>query len=163
MLLCWPNLFLFAMSRCSPGYTGNPQTPGGSCQECECDQYGSMPVPCDPATGVCTCKPGFTGWKCAGCEHRYARDGMKCTCTYTNKILENTWLFSIFQKFNPAIAEVSCVASFEMLVVFLTTLAFWSIFFFFTSLETKEVHVTSRQINILHAAFFTECGQSVSK
>ncbi|XP_010705705.1 laminin subunit alpha-2-like [Meleagris gallopavo] len=64
--------------RCSPGYTGNPQTPGGSCQECECDQYGSMPVPCDPTTGVCTCKPGFTGWKCAGCEHRYARDGMKC-------------------------------------------------------------------------------------
>lgn len=55
------------------------------------------------------------------------------------------------------------MASFEMLVVLLTTLAFWSIFFFFTSLETKEVHVTSRQINILHAAFFTECGQSVSK
>ncbi|KAK0682552.1 LAMA2 protein, partial [Pygoscelis papua] len=64
--------------RCSSGYTGNPQTPGGSCQECECDQYGSLPVPCDPVTGQCTCKPGFTGWKCVGCEHRHARDGMKC-------------------------------------------------------------------------------------
>uniref|UniRef100_A0A672UXB2 Laminin subunit alpha-2 n=1 Tax=Strigops habroptila TaxID=2489341 RepID=A0A672UXB2_STRHB len=64
--------------RCSSGYMGNPQTPGGSCQECECDQYGSLPVPCDPVTGQCTCKPGFTGWKCAGCEHRHARDGMKC-------------------------------------------------------------------------------------
>uniref|UniRef100_A0A8C6IUD9 Laminin subunit alpha-2 n=1 Tax=Melopsittacus undulatus TaxID=13146 RepID=A0A8C6IUD9_MELUD len=64
--------------RCSPGYTGNPQTPGGSCQECECDRYGSLPVPCDPVTGQCTCKPGFTGWKCAGCEHRHARDGMRC-------------------------------------------------------------------------------------
>ncbi|XP_074943697.1 laminin subunit alpha-2 isoform X1 [Phalacrocorax aristotelis] len=64
--------------RCSSGYTGNPQTPGGSCQECECDRYGSLPVPCDPVTGRCTCKPGFTGWKCAGCEHRHARDGMKC-------------------------------------------------------------------------------------
>ncbi|NWS67194.1 LAMA2 protein, partial [Crotophaga sulcirostris] len=64
--------------RCSPGYTGNPQIPGGSCQECECDQYGSLPVPCDPVTGQCTCKPGFTGWKCVGCEHRHARDGMKC-------------------------------------------------------------------------------------
>uniref|UniRef100_A0A663M1F7 Laminin subunit alpha-2 n=1 Tax=Athene cunicularia TaxID=194338 RepID=A0A663M1F7_ATHCN len=64
--------------RCSSGYVGNPQTPGGSCQECECDQYGSLPVPCDPVTGRCTCKPGFTGWKCAGCEHRHARDGMKC-------------------------------------------------------------------------------------
>ncbi|XP_065536989.1 laminin subunit alpha-2 isoform X6 [Lathamus discolor] len=64
--------------RCSSGYTGNPQTPGGSCQECECDRYGSLPVPCDPVTGQCTCKPGFTGWKCAGCEHRHARDGMRC-------------------------------------------------------------------------------------
>ncbi|KAM6406959.1 laminin subunit alpha-2 isoform 4-T4 [Pluvialis apricaria] len=64
--------------RCSSGYTGNPQAPGGSCQECECDQYGSLPVPCDPVTGRCTCKPGFTGWKCVGCEHRHARDGMKC-------------------------------------------------------------------------------------
>ncbi|XP_065689371.2 laminin subunit alpha-2 isoform X1 [Patagioenas fasciata] len=64
--------------RCSSGYTGNPQVPGGSCQECECDRYGSLPVPCDPVTGQCTCKPGFTGWKCAGCEHRHARDGMRC-------------------------------------------------------------------------------------
>ncbi|NXJ95351.1 LAMA2 protein, partial [Corythaixoides concolor] len=64
--------------RCSSGYMGNPQTPGGSCQECECDRYGSLPVPCDPVTGQCSCKPGFTGWKCAGCEHRHARDGMKC-------------------------------------------------------------------------------------
>ncbi|NXW31629.1 LAMA2 protein, partial [Phaetusa simplex] len=64
--------------RCSSGYTGNPQTPGGSCQECECDRYGSLPVPCDRVTGQCTCKPGFTGWKCVGCEHRHARDGMKC-------------------------------------------------------------------------------------
>uniref|UniRef100_A0A8B9EMM7 Laminin subunit alpha-2 n=1 Tax=Anser cygnoides TaxID=8845 RepID=A0A8B9EMM7_ANSCY len=64
--------------RCSPGYTGNPQTLGGSCQECECDRYGSLPVPCDPVTGQCTCKPGFTGWKCDGCEHRHAHDGMKC-------------------------------------------------------------------------------------
>ncbi|XP_061234265.1 laminin subunit alpha-2 isoform X6 [Neopsephotus bourkii] len=64
--------------RCASGYTGNPQTPGGSCQECECDRYGSLPVPCDPVTGQCTCKLGFTGWKCAGCEHRHARDGMRC-------------------------------------------------------------------------------------
>ncbi|NXA35500.1 LAMA2 protein, partial [Eudromia elegans] len=64
--------------RCSSGYTGNPQAPGGSCQECECDPYGSQPIPCDPVTGQCTCKPGFTGWKCVGCEHRHARDGMKC-------------------------------------------------------------------------------------
>lgn len=120
--------FLFAMSRCSPGYTGNPQTLGGSCQECECDQYGSMPVPCDPATGVCTCKPGFTGWKCAGCEHRYARDGMKCICTYTNTILENT-RFPYFRNSILLLQQSVVWLPLKMLVMFLTALAFWSIFF----------------------------------
>ncbi|XP_062980764.1 laminin subunit alpha-2 isoform X3 [Elgaria multicarinata webbii] len=63
---------------CSSGYTGNPRIPGGSCQECECHPYGSLPVPCDPVTGQCTCKPGSTGWKCAGCEPRHAREGIAC-------------------------------------------------------------------------------------
>lgn len=122
--------FLFAMFRCSPGYTGNPQTLGGSCQECECDQYGSLPVPCDPVTGQCTCKPGFTGWKCDGCEHRHARDGMKCICTYTNVILENFCLFVIFLLLQ---RSVVVWLPLKILVEFLPTLAFWSIFF--TSLE----------------------------
>ncbi|KAJ7341923.1 hypothetical protein JRQ81_007908, partial [Phrynocephalus forsythii] len=64
--------------RCSPGYTGNPRIPGGSCQECECHPHGSLPVPCDPVTGQCKCKPGSTGWKCAGCEPRHAREGIAC-------------------------------------------------------------------------------------
>ncbi|XP_006029235.2 laminin subunit alpha-2 [Alligator sinensis] len=64
--------------RCSSGYAGDPKTPGGSCQECECDPYGSLPIPCDPVTGQCTCKPGSTGWTCSGCKHRHVRDGMKC-------------------------------------------------------------------------------------
>uniref|UniRef100_A0A8C6VI31 Laminin subunit alpha 2 n=1 Tax=Naja naja TaxID=35670 RepID=A0A8C6VI31_NAJNA len=64
--------------RCSPGYTGNPKIPGGSCQECECHPHGSLPVPCDPLTGQCVCKPGSTGWKCAGCEPWHAREGIAC-------------------------------------------------------------------------------------
>uniref|UniRef100_A0A670YWM6 Laminin subunit alpha 2 n=1 Tax=Pseudonaja textilis TaxID=8673 RepID=A0A670YWM6_PSETE len=64
--------------RCSPGYTGNPKIPGGSCQECECHPHGSLPVPCDPLTGQCVCKPGSTGWKCAGCEAWHAREGIAC-------------------------------------------------------------------------------------
>ncbi|XP_004673900.1 PREDICTED: laminin subunit alpha-2 isoform X2 [Condylura cristata] len=64
--------------RCAPGYTGSPSSPGGSCQECECDPYGSLPVPCDPVTGVCTCRPGAIGQKCDGCRHWHAREGMEC-------------------------------------------------------------------------------------
>ncbi|EGW09988.1 Laminin subunit alpha-2 [Cricetulus griseus] len=70
--------------RCAPGYTGSPSSPGGSCQECECDPYGSLPVPCDAVTGLCTCRPGATGRKCDGCEHWHAREGTECVCTYTN-------------------------------------------------------------------------------
>lgn len=64
--------------RCAPGYTGSPSSPGGSCQECECDPYGSLPVPCDRVTGLCTCRPGATGRKCDGCEHWHAREGAEC-------------------------------------------------------------------------------------
>ncbi|XP_047413783.1 laminin subunit alpha-2 isoform X7 [Sciurus carolinensis] len=64
--------------RCAPGYTGSPRSPGGSCQECECDPYGSLPVPCDPVTGLCTCRPGATGRKCDGCKHWHAREGTEC-------------------------------------------------------------------------------------
>lgn len=64
--------------RCAPGYTGSPSSPGGSCQECECDPHGSLPVPCDPVTGFCTCRPGATGPKCDGCEHWHAREGTEC-------------------------------------------------------------------------------------
>ena len=81
-------LIFFALSlfkfRCAPGYAGSPSSPGGSCQECECDPHGSLPVPCDPVTGICRCRPGATGPKCDGCKHWHAREGMECVCTYTN-------------------------------------------------------------------------------
>ncbi|XP_036103655.1 laminin subunit alpha-2 [Molossus molossus] len=64
--------------RCAPGYTGSPSSPGGSCQECECDPHGSLPGPCDAVTGLCTCRPGATGPKCDGCEHWHAREGTAC-------------------------------------------------------------------------------------
>ncbi|KAM4771006.1 laminin subunit alpha-2 [Rhinophrynus dorsalis] len=64
--------------RCASGYTGNPGIPGGFCQECKCNPYGSLSVVCHPTTGQCTCKPGATGQKCAGCTHRHAREGLLC-------------------------------------------------------------------------------------
>nr|XP_013006500.1 laminin subunit alpha-2 isoform X4 [Cavia porcellus] len=64
--------------RCAPGYTGSPSSPGGSCQECECDPYGSLPVPCDRVTGLCMCRPGATGHKCDSCQPGHAREGAEC-------------------------------------------------------------------------------------
>ena len=96
-------LISFALSlfkfRCAPGYTGSPSSPGGSCQECECDPHGSLPVPCDPVTGICTCRPGATGRKCDGCEQGHAREGMECVCTYTNLIIGFGGLGSISVSF----------------------------------------------------------------
>ncbi|KAM9317105.1 laminin subunit alpha-2 [Gastrophryne carolinensis] len=64
--------------RCASGYTGNPSVPGGSCQECECNPYGSLSAICHPRTGQCTCKPGSSGLKCAGCTPRHVRQGPLC-------------------------------------------------------------------------------------
>ncbi|XP_071997663.1 laminin subunit alpha-2 isoform X3 [Engystomops pustulosus] len=64
--------------RCASGYTGNPSIPGGSCQECECNPYGSMSMICHPSTGQCVCKPEATGLKCAGCTERHVREGPLC-------------------------------------------------------------------------------------
>lgn len=86
-------------SRCSLGYTGSPNSPGGSCQECECDPYGSMPVPCDPVTGLCTCRPGAIGQKCDGCKHWHAREGMECVCTYTNLAISSGALIPFLSHF----------------------------------------------------------------
>ncbi|KAG8444246.1 hypothetical protein GDO86_009434 [Hymenochirus boettgeri] len=64
--------------RCAPGYSGNPNIPGGSCQECECNPYGAQSMVCHTTTGQCQCKAGSTGLKCAGCTDRHAREGPLC-------------------------------------------------------------------------------------
>nr|DBA26649.1 TPA: hypothetical protein GDO54_010888 [Pyxicephalus adspersus] len=64
--------------RCASGFTGNPSIPGGSCQECECNPYGSVSMICHPSTGQCSCKPEATGLKCAGCTQRHVREGPLC-------------------------------------------------------------------------------------
>ncbi|MGH0147204.1 UNVERIFIED_CONTAM: hypothetical protein FKN15_055746 [Acipenser sinensis] len=57
--------------RCSPGFYGDPRSPGGSCQECKCDPNGSLPLPCDQLTGQCQCKQGTTGLACERCMERH--------------------------------------------------------------------------------------------
>ncbi|KAG7265693.1 hypothetical protein CRUP_031017, partial [Coryphaenoides rupestris] len=47
--------------RCASGYHGNPQMPGGRCEECKCTAWGALPGPCDPVSGQCRCRGGASG------------------------------------------------------------------------------------------------------
>ncbi|XP_038249040.1 laminin subunit alpha-1 [Dermochelys coriacea] len=57
--------------RCSLGYYGNPEMPGGSCQQCQCNPSGSIHNNCNPISGQCLCKQGVTGQLCDACEPRH--------------------------------------------------------------------------------------------
>ncbi|XP_059977874.1 laminin subunit alpha-3 isoform X1 [Lagenorhynchus albirostris] len=56
--------------RCAPGYFGNPQKFGGSCQPCSCNGNGHLGS-CDPLTGDCLNqepKDGGPGEECDDCD-----------------------------------------------------------------------------------------------
>ncbi|XP_059884783.1 laminin subunit alpha-3 isoform X2 [Delphinus delphis] len=56
--------------RCAPGYFGNPQKFGGSCQPCNCNGNGHLGS-CDPLTGDCINqepKDGGPGEECDDCD-----------------------------------------------------------------------------------------------
>ncbi|KAK2856042.1 hypothetical protein Q5P01_004777 [Channa striata] len=57
--------------RCATGYHGNPQMPGGRCEECKCSTWGALPGPCDPVTGQCHCRVGALGKWCDQCMERH--------------------------------------------------------------------------------------------
>ncbi|XP_063590781.1 laminin subunit alpha lam-3-like isoform X2 [Penaeus indicus] len=63
--------------RCDFGYYGRPAEPGGSCQPCNCDPFGSVHEGCD-ADGRCTCKPGITGRDCSQCAPRHVTSEAGC-------------------------------------------------------------------------------------
>uniref|UniRef100_A0A4X2KTL5 Laminin subunit alpha 3 n=1 Tax=Vombatus ursinus TaxID=29139 RepID=A0A4X2KTL5_VOMUR len=49
---CKPGYVGAQCERCAPGYFGNPQKFGGSCQPCNCNNNGQL-ISCDPLTGDC--------------------------------------------------------------------------------------------------------------
>nr|XP_051707297.1 laminin subunit alpha-3 isoform X2 [Oryctolagus cuniculus] len=49
---CKPGYMGTQCERCAPGYFGNPQKFGGSCQPCNCNSNGHLGS-CDPLTGDC--------------------------------------------------------------------------------------------------------------
>ncbi|XP_042555133.1 laminin subunit alpha-1 [Dipodomys spectabilis] len=64
--------------RCSTGYHGNPQVPGGSCQKCDCNPHGSIHSDCDRTSGQCICKPGAAGLRCEECQPRHMLVESRC-------------------------------------------------------------------------------------
>uniref|UniRef100_A0A2K5DHR9 Laminin subunit alpha-1 n=1 Tax=Aotus nancymaae TaxID=37293 RepID=A0A2K5DHR9_AOTNA len=68
---CLPGYEGQLCERCSLGYYGNPQTPGGSCQKCDCNPHGSVHGDCDRTSGQCVCRLGASGLRCEDCELRH--------------------------------------------------------------------------------------------
>ncbi|XP_052011467.1 laminin subunit alpha-3 isoform X2 [Apodemus sylvaticus] len=67
---CKPGYTGAQCERCAPGYFGNPQKFGGSCQPCKCNSNGQL-GPCDPLTGDCLSqepKDGSPAEECDDCD-----------------------------------------------------------------------------------------------
>lgn len=82
MSIRWCSVCRSSLCRCSPGYFGDPQLPGGSCHPCQCNLDGSVHGNCDRATGQCLCKPGVTGQLCEECEPRHLLVEDECVCRW---------------------------------------------------------------------------------
>nr|CAB3263371.1 laminin subunit alpha-2 [Phallusia mammillata] len=75
---------------CEQGYFGDPTTPGGSCQLCECNGNSQS---CDSLTGVCTyCRGHTSGKHCEVCEPAYYGDAIErkncgpCECNAVGSV-----------------------------------------------------------------------------
>ncbi|XP_045314895.1 laminin subunit alpha-3 isoform X1 [Leopardus geoffroyi] len=67
---CKPGYTGTQCERCAPGYFGNPQKLGGSCQPCSCNNNGQLGS-CHPLTGDCIDqepKDGSPGEECDDCD-----------------------------------------------------------------------------------------------
>ncbi|KAM5219505.1 laminin subunit alpha-3 isoform 2-T2 [Hipposideros larvatus] len=67
---CKPGYTGTQCERCAPGYFGNPQKLGGSCQPCSCNSNGQLGS-CDPLTGDCINqepKDSSPGEECDDCD-----------------------------------------------------------------------------------------------
>ncbi|XP_023597830.1 laminin subunit alpha-3 isoform X2 [Trichechus manatus latirostris] len=67
---CKPGYTGTQCERCAPGYFGNPQKFGGSCQPCNCNNNGQLGS-CDPLTGDCINqepKDSGPGEECDDCD-----------------------------------------------------------------------------------------------
>uniref|UniRef100_A0A8C5I0S4 Laminin, alpha 2 n=1 Tax=Gouania willdenowi TaxID=441366 RepID=A0A8C5I0S4_GOUWI len=94
---CQPGYTGPRCDRCSNGYFGQPATPGGSCQPCECHGNLDLSVPgsCHPITGQCLrCRQGYGGNTCDSCAEGYYGDAVTvkncqpCQCHTNGSVSE---------------------------------------------------------------------------
>ncbi|XP_069017691.1 laminin subunit alpha-2 [Embiotoca jacksoni] len=94
---CQPGYTGPRCDRCSNGYFGQPTTPGGSCQPCDCHGNLDLSVPgsCNPITGQCLrCQQGYGGVACDSCAEGYygdaitARNCKPCQCHTNGSVSE---------------------------------------------------------------------------
>ena len=89
---CKPGYAGAKCDRCEEGFYGRPNAPGGSCQPCACNEWGSKSTfTCDQLTGQCRCMPGVTGRDCSQCEARHVLTRSK-TCQNCDNFCTGTLL-----------------------------------------------------------------------
>ncbi len=72
--------FVCCSGPCGPGEWGVREV---GCEACLCSVLGSLGPACDPASGQCSCRPGYTGHKCNICPGGQAQKfGKTCDITY---------------------------------------------------------------------------------
>lgn len=87
-LSCLPGYEGNKCERCSDGYFGNPQSHGGICQICDCNNNVDIYIPgyCNNNTGQCLrCLGNTGGWNCGECLERHygnpeRQDCRSCDC-----------------------------------------------------------------------------------
>ncbi|XP_001607740.1 laminin subunit beta-1 [Nasonia vitripennis] len=68
---------------CADNFYGNPETPGGKCQSCECSNNTDLNRPgnCDPQTGKCLqCLWNTDGFNCQVCKADFYGDALQQNC-----------------------------------------------------------------------------------
>ncbi|KZC04266.1 Laminin subunit alpha-1 [Dufourea novaeangliae] len=85
LCVCKPGYTGRKCERCSSGYYGFPDLPGGKCIPCNCNLAGSVSDECDMETGQCRCRAGSTGRDCSECTaYRHVYINNVCTSCNDN-------------------------------------------------------------------------------
>jgi laminin, beta 1 len=69
---------------CADNYFGNPDEPGGTCQQCDCNNNIDISIPgnCHGRTGECQqCLFDSEGFNCEICKANYYGDAINQLCS----------------------------------------------------------------------------------